>query len=315
MSKGVSLGFFLSILILFGCGGGGAVFVAPPAAGTAAFESAGGAIRMRGHLSFVDGAGASVAGPSEGALVLVGTETKAGGTDAGGVFTIENLPSGSDLRIRVFARGFNPIDFVVPSGTASTSQMRCQVDTNPNDNPQLTNEQFVVADDGVARYLAQSEVGSTMHVVSSPTLTPKVYSGASGDTLPIASQQQGNQIQYTADIGPIIPTGTLFVLLSAPGGTTTKTYGTCQLKLSGYSRAGKVVSGLITGPGGGVCAGAEILVWEEGNSTNRGSGTTGANGRFGVGMISTPVNNVSVSVQWTDPATAIIYVCLFTGNP
>lgn len=304
---------FATFLFLVACGGAGGGGV-EPTAGTAVFEPTGSTLRMRGRLEFLNAAGNPVASPTEGAVVLVGSGTRAGGANAQGLFTIDGLPSGVNLRVRCLARGFLPVDYVVNAGSPQTNSLQCRVDTNAADNPQLTNGQLLVPNDGIARYQVTAPTGTTVTMFSSPTLNAKSFGGASGDSLSISSQPQGNDTLFTGTIGSQIPTGSFYVLAAGAGGVSLLTHGTCQLTLSGYSRGGTLVGGKIMF-GNVNCVGAEVLTWEEGNNNNRDDTTVGANGRFAAGLTDPPTGTVSVSVQWTDPNTGVIYVCLFTGNP
>lgn len=319
MSKSILRPLYSAVLfaVIFGCGGSGVDLAAPPAAG-AFFETVGGTIRMRGRIAFVDAAGQPVAAPAEGAIAIAGTGSIAAGTDVMGNFTIEGLPVGSNLRIRAFARGFLPVDFIVVAGTTSfTNRLVCKVDLNAGDNPTFLNELFAVDDAGIMHYTASSQLGTELTLFTSTALSPKSYTGVGGQTLQVSGNQQGNLMAFTGIIGSQIPTGTFFALLEGTDGSAVRGYGTCQLTLANYTRGGKLVSGKITGPGGVGCTGAEVLGWEEGNTGNNGSTTSGATGggNFSLGLGAAPTAPVSIQVQWTDPATGITYVCWFSGNP
>ncbi|MEQ1935861.1 MAG: carboxypeptidase-like regulatory domain-containing protein, partial [Fimbriimonadaceae bacterium] len=271
---------FILVLTILACGGGGGGLIPPPA-GTALLENSGSLLRMRGKLAFQDGAGNPIAAPAEGAVVFVGTSTTAGGAGPDGNFTIEGLPKASNLRVRCFARGFMPLDFNVPAGAAETNQLICRIDPNPGDNPQLNNREFAVANDGIMRFTGRSGLGNTLMMFSSPTVNAKSFTGGGGESLPVTSQIQGNEILFTGDIGDIVPTGSFHAFLSGATGVAVVGYGTCQLGLVDYRRAARQPSGTINGPNGLPVAGAEVLVFEQGNTSNRGEATTTADGRFG----------------------------------
>lgn len=300
----------LAALIIIACGGGGGG-VPTPNPGTGFFETSNGSLSLRGRIAFVNAAGAAVPGPAEGAVVLVGTNTRATGTDSQGVFTVKGIPTGTSLRVRCYARGFMPVDFNVQAGATQTTLLRCQVDTVPGDNPQLVNRQFDVDNTGMVHFRGQAVLGSTLSMFFSPTESASQYAGANGDTVPVTSQNQFEVTLFDAALGNAIPTGSMYALVASAGGVAVSTYGTCQLNLTDYSRAGRLVNGNITGPNGQACVGAEVLGFEQTNTGNRGTANSVAEGRFGVSLASNPVENVSLLVQWTDPATNVTYVCLF----
>lgn len=302
---------------VWACGGSGETILTPPDGG-ASFVAAGGTLLMRGNLRFADAAGNPVPAPAEGAIAVVGVGTKAMGTDTLGLFTIEGLPTGVNLRVRVFARGFTPLDFTVPSGTTQlTNQLICRQDTNAADDPPILNPLFRVGNDGVMRFTALSALNTQMTIFSSTALSPLAYANVGGDTLPVQSEIQGSQNLFTGTIGNSMPTGTFFALMQGPGGAHLLSYGTCQLNLANYNRGGVVVTGKITGPNGQGCEGAEVMVFEDGNMGNFGTTTSGAGGggSFTAGLSAGPTSTVSVQVQWEDPVTHIVYVCWFPGNP
>lgn len=301
----------LAVLLVVACGGGGGGGVTPPNPGTGFFEPSGGTLNLRGRIAFVNAAGAPVPGPAEGAVVLAGVGTRAAGTDAQGIFTATGIPTGTPLRVRCYARGFMPVDFNVQVGATQTDLLRCQLDTNPGDDPQLVNRQFTVENDGSLKFKAQSAAGTNLAMFFSPSLSATQYAGAQGESLLTTNQGQGDITLLEGILGEVIPTGSLYALVASANGVAVATYGTCQLNLVGYTRAGRLVNGNITGPNGQACVGAEVLGFEQTNTGNRGSANTVAAGRFGVTLETTPLEPVSLLVQWTDPTTNVKYVCCF----
>lgn len=314
LKTGQTLLYGVGLLVILACGGSGGSGLPTANSGSAFFEDFGSGLRMRGKLAFVDNVGAPVSGPPEGTIVLVGAGTRAGGADPQGAFIVNGLPDGIDLRVRCFARGYLPLDYIVPAGSTSTDQLTLQFDLNQGDNPTIQNVQFDVADDGILRFQAVIPSGTLLSAFHSPTLNPNMLGGASGDLLNTQIQQMGNQAMVTGIIGDSMPTGSLYMLVAGANGITDARYGTCQLTMTDYRRAGRLVNGNIHGPGGVACVGAEVLAFEQGQTANRGSSTAQAEGRFGSSLNETPTGNVSILVQWTDPATNIIYVCLFKDN-
>ncbi|MBX3096313.1 MAG: hypothetical protein KF812_05570 [Fimbriimonadaceae bacterium] len=313
LKAGQALLYAAGLATILACGGSGSG-IGSLDLGTGVVEDFGSFLRMRGRIAFENGNGDLTDGPTEGSIVMVGSGTRVVGADRNGGFLVDNIPENSQLRVRCFARGFLPIDFTIPEGETRTEELRLIRDLDMGNNPTIQNVQFDVDNNGILRFMAQIPNGTLPSAFISPTLNPNFLTGANGDTLNVQVQQQGNSTMMIGDIGETMPTGSLYMFVAGATGVSDKRYGTCQLNLTDYRRAGRLVNGNITGPGGVACEGAEVLAFEQGQTDNRGSSVAQAEGRFGSSLNETPTGQVSLLVQWTDPATNIVYVCLFKDN-
>lgn len=313
------------------------LLILPP--GGAVITTSGDQTRVQGNCQFRSAAGGPVNPPSGGAVVMIGTGTLAAGSDAQGNFDISGLPSGQGLTFRAGAEGFLPCFLTIPSGATEIPQGQIQLiqDTNPDDNPALTNERLAVGLDGLPRIAGQVPQGTILGFFRSAGGSLSTgFLGASGQLLQTEFFEGptgfANVHILLSDMTADLPTGLLYWCLFSNTGFTVSTIRECQLTLhkdgGGTFPLPPHPDARITGEirlddGQTAATGAQIVVTDASDADNRFEGTTQGTGlgqspgRFVGDLDEGPpggAGTVNIFVEWLDTSSNRLYKCVFRNR-
>lgn len=309
----------LVVAALVGCGGNG---LPTPPPGGAFIEQVGDQVRVRGQVEFTDGAGNPADPPAGGAVVIIGGESLAAGTDSLGRFLILGfLPWMQGMLVRIGAPGFLPCYATVPAGADSLPEgtLRLVQDTNPNDNPTIENERFAVGLDGIPRlaggipngggtdlvaFWSQGDDLESFEGAAGAALDTQFFEGPDGTTL------------FHVTLPEVFSTGRLFASVFNPtSGFSTLAARTCDLRIENWRMSpGGVCQGRVK-QGAAALVGASVAVWQESNPGNGGSDQTDGDGDFIAPLSQGTAESVMALVQWTD-AQGKVHCCKFRdGQP